>query len=1359
MQSKYTKILVVLLVALGLANGTALAQSLKVKSAGSVQKGSSTQVTIAFTQPVEDASGTDKNNYTFPAGITVSGVSLINDLPAADALGIAENSPPSGRNQNNSVAVVTVDGLAPGSATQVTVKGVKDRANPATVIADTTVKFKASGYKWTETGQTGTAAGRGKTAGHVVSLADENGDIGFDIYSNGGTQWANYDEITFVYKELTGDFDFQARVEFVDFASRWGRSGAIAREDLNEGMANPPTTAEVTEASRYVSMHSNPVRAFNDAAAGMLAGNNGFESHIRTTVGAQTGSSGGGTPLYPNAWIRIQRTGDTLFTFRGEDGDNWEQVAERTVDDPGPWNPKLFVGPSYSPETQDGNISPANGAEVKARLFLAQIRFGKVTTPYVKSFAGNPGGFVMELADGQTAVNKDSIQVKFDGATATASVNKPDTTTTITYSAPAPLAAGSVHTVQVVFADNGTPPTSQTIDRSFTVQQYVAMPTDFAAPAGSVDKSKVGFRVRTHQAATGQPNNNARTEQQLAGELGDNQGTPGPEPDGSYLDGTVPDYWDSGGTGNFDTGASFPGVAGNNLAMEVLTYLEFTKTGIVTMGVNSDDGFTVSTGKDFRDRFDKGTLLGEFNGGRGVADTTFVFLISQPGIYPFRLTWEQGGGGAACEWFTVVDGVRILINDAANADATLAYYQGPVRGPAYVKSVRPGVGVSVGSSDATKVEVMLEDADTKVAQASVKMKYDGADVSPSVNKAGSTTTVTYTPAGGITTGTHNVELSYDHAASPATTRTVSFSFTVKPSPSDLPAVGSFWIEGEDFDSDGGTTLPEASVMPYGGGAYDTLGAIEAVDYVNDDANDSDVYRTEKPENLADENEVNMNDNLGGRWGSERPGGFTVTTNYKIGWVSDADWCNYTRTIPNGFYNAYAALSYDGTDAGQLRGTLFKVTSGVGTKNQTVERLGGFNAPGSGGWGPNDLVIMKAADGSDAVVKLEGKTTLRFNMGSGDFDWFVLTPAAGATTQLKSATPAAGAMASLNAKIELEVEDLNNQVVQSSVKLEYDGQDVTAQATITQARPLTKASYTPPALLQAGSAHSYKVTWSDNATPPNVKTFTANFTGYPVGAAGMFAIEAEDFNYDDGQTKAVASQMPYLGGAYGGLGATEGVDYNNNDDNSSDVYRTEKDENGENEVNMNDNLGGQLGRQRGLWDVTVNYKLGWVEGGSWQNYTRTFPAADYEVWAALSYDGRDAGQLQGSLQRVTSPANVADQTLENLGDFNAPGSGGWGRNDLVKMTGAPVHLEGTQTLRFNLGSGDFDYLLLVPGGAPPPPSFSLPTLDANNLVLVWSGGGTLQSSTDLKSWSAVAGAATGVKVPILAGAHVYYRVVR
>ena len=41
--------------------------------------------------------------------------------------------------------------------------------------------------------------------------------------------------------------------------------------------------------------------------------------------------------------------------------------------------------------------------------------------------------------------------------------------------------------------------------------------------------------------------------------------------------------------------------------------------------------------------------------------------VAQAGIYPLSLVWENGGGDANCEWFTIDSaGVKQLINDSSS---------------------------------------------------------------------------------------------------------------------------------------------------------------------------------------------------------------------------------------------------------------------------------------------------------------------------------------------------------------------------------------------------------------------------------------------------------------------------------------------------------------------------------------------------------------------------------------------------------------------------------------------------------------------------------------------------------------------
>src|SRR5690606_7421634 len=141
----------------------------------------------------------------------------------------------------------------------------------------------------------------------------------------------------------------------------------------------------------------------------------------------------------------------------------------------------------------------------------------------------------------------------------------------------------------------------------------------------------------------------------------------------------------------------------------------------------------------------------------------------------------------------------------------------------------------------------------------------------------------------------------------------------------------------------------------------------------------------------------------------------------------------------------------------------------------------------------------------------------------------------------------------------------------------------------------------------------------------------------------------------------------------------------------------------------------------------------------------FPEGSFQVWAAMSYDGRGAGQLNGSLDLVTSDPTQPGQSVERLGSFNAPGSGGWGRNELVPMKNdagqiAVVQMGGVQTVRFNLGSGDFDYLLFVPTAPVSTIEITDISLTDGALTITWTGGGTLETAESLDGpWNPVPGA--------------------
>ncbi|MCD6338136.1 MAG: hypothetical protein J7M29_01980, partial [Verrucomicrobia bacterium] len=339
------------------------------------------------------------------------------------------------------------------------------------------------------------------------------------------------------------------------------------------------------------------------------------------------------------------------------------------------------------------------------------------------------------LADGVTVQIQDapgvqvvdgsvSLKVNGEDVTASSNITKSGDITTIEYSTlPDLLPGGTKIDLEIGYQD--TQGESYTIERSLTVEQYTLVPADLKA--ADVNTSTTGFRIRPYQVEEANPNDNDWTEEMLQGLHGENKAdTFGLDAEGfmDWLD--VIDFKnDSGGSGNFTLDypldmVNIPGpdmTSEDNCALEIIGYIEFPQAGMYTMGVNSDDGFRVQTYTNPRDAF--ALRPGEYNGSRGASDTTFKIYIREAGIYPFRLVWENGGGGAAVEWFMVQDdGTKVLLNDAMTP-GSLNVYPRAASTPPYVKLVSPAIDATGVRAD-TPIEEVIAEGDTgQVDQGSV----------------------------------------------------------------------------------------------------------------------------------------------------------------------------------------------------------------------------------------------------------------------------------------------------------------------------------------------------------------------------------------------------------------------------------------------------------------------------------------------------------------------------------------------------------------------------------------------------------------------------------------------------------------
>jgi hypothetical protein len=1047
------------------------------------------------------------------------------------------------------------------------------------------------------------------------------------------------------------------------------------------------------------------------------------------------------------------------------------------------------------------------GSTQRAPLNAVQlVPYPGQKAPLFNAPVGNPVGFTMDIEDfNPIIVDQTTVTATLDGSAIQPTVTKPAAVTTLSYDSFAAkqqfLAAGSQHTVVVNLKDTTGKAWGST--NTFTVPNYPTLDpaTKLATAATTPGMSATTFQLpqdnpgynRTQawarNAGSDDPNQIRKAEEELVGGFFDFQtGQPFPNVVQSTANNNIDDVnWDylaQDVAGEFFGSATMPadtaipndpvpGVDPNSgytdyIVTEVVTYLRIPAAGLYRMGVASDDGFLVTAGQPGP----LGLLLGDYDTGRGVAESTFDFAVTEAGDYPFRLLWWQGTGGANCEWYMVdrTTGNRYLINGPQNNPLALkAFRSGQPR--AYVKSVSPANDYYFADADKPLV-VTLADGATQVTTSSVKLMLNGADVTSAatVQKSGSTTTVTYNKLGYATV--YNGQIIWTETGGPAATLTNSFRFaTGGPFPYSFPQQ-SFWIEAEDFDHDSGQHETTADFMPYIGGAYDGLGATGLVDYNNDDSTtDTGVlYRYLNGDSSQGLNPyVDFYSNTGNILTTERPFDTTMSVNYAIGWSGATDWYDYTRAIPQGVYVAYGALSYDDGENSafdyptRISATLGKVTAGVGTSSQTIQPVGSFVGPSTGGWGCNSLAPLKDAAGNPAYLKVNSATTtLQVNVSNGDYDYFILKPVT-VPAKLTGVQPDLGFAISPGTSVIWTYADFSTTVNTSSVQLTANGTAVpSAQLAAVKNGDITTITFNSANL--AFGNYNYVLTVKDSAgadvgtsgtfvigTPPplvllvvgtaSVPTLNASDAGVKARLEGMGfqvkVIDAPSSQTSDATGKAlIVNSSTVNSGDVANKFQTVPVPVINWEQALEDNYlftldtatthnsTTSTTETQLNIVNANHPLA--AGLPTGPLTVSSGTQFCWGVPAA----TATIIATTVDDPTQAAIYGFEKGALlvdgttAAAARRVQFPGS--DDSFATL---NA--------NGLKLFDAAVAWATGQQTTTA--------------------PKFGPVQIQGGNVTITWVGGGALQSSTDLKTWTDVSGNPNGTYTTAATAAHSFYRV--
>jgi len=335
-----------------------------------------------------------------------------------------------------------------------------------------------------------------------------------------------------------------------------------------------------------------------------------------------------------------------------------------------------------------------------------------------------------------------------------------------------------------------------------------------AAPAGTVDTSKPGFKVRIVQGNSRLPLTAAApAEALLSGRAIDattglpfeNLAEPGPEPGGLYAVPTVLNWHEqaaSGATGgNFggDTPVlGIPGTTGSGdyFVMEATGFMQLP-AGTHRLGVNSDDGFklTFGTGINPLDRFTP-LQVAILNGTRGFGNTEVNVTVSTAGIYPFRLIWwENTGANSGIEFFNFAPGTtlgtRYLVNDAAQANAFKTYRDllAPITTP-IATFVSPAAG-STTSGPRPFIDVDLLNQGTSVVTSSVRLLMDGSALEPTVTEANGTVRISALGPLVNASSAHTAQLIFSDSAGTSITNNWAFTtaaYTTIPVAFAVPSV-------------------------------------------------------------------------------------------------------------------------------------------------------------------------------------------------------------------------------------------------------------------------------------------------------------------------------------------------------------------------------------------------------------------------------------------------------------------------------------------------------------------------------------------------------------------------------------------
>jgi len=137
----------------------------------------------------------------------------------------------------------------------------------------------------------------------------------YTMIGGGNDIWSASDEFDFAHTTVTGNFDVRVRVESLEFTATWTKAGLMMRDNIG-GSGDP--------------LAGNARMAFSRVTPSAGANDTRYAYRTGQAAGTQgEHEDGSGQPGYPNAWLRLTRSGSAFSAYASQDGLNWRELGRQ----------------------------------------------------------------------------------------------------------------------------------------------------------------------------------------------------------------------------------------------------------------------------------------------------------------------------------------------------------------------------------------------------------------------------------------------------------------------------------------------------------------------------------------------------------------------------------------------------------------------------------------------------------------------------------------------------------------------------------------------------------------------------------------------------------------------------------------------------------------------------------------------------------------------------------------------------------------------------------------------------------------------------------------------------------------------